>query len=266
MRGVPISNETALQQSPYLSIVIPAYNEERRLPPTLERLHAYLKEQSYSWEVIVVGNGCTDRTDAVVQHAALSIPNLHLVSLEKRGKGVAVKTGALESRGEVVFLCDADLSMPPEELAAFLDAVTSVDVVVGSREAPGAHRYHEPWIRHFMGRVFNRLVKLLAVPGIEDTQCGFKAFRRRAALDVFSQQVLTGFGFDVEVLYLARKYGYTMRELPIDWYFDPDTRVRPGVDSINMVGEVLKMLLRAGLGRYRLPVVAAGATGDDRAR
>jgi len=252
------------QHPPYLSIVIPAYNEERRLPTTLDRLHEYLRSQSYGWEIVVVSNGCTDRTEAVVQHSALTLSNLHMLSLERRGKGIACKVGVLASKGDVVFLCDADLSMPPEELALFLDVIRAVDVAVGSREAPGAHRYDEPWIRHFMGRVFNRLVKVLAVPGIEDTQCGFKAFRRRTALDVFSQQVLTGFGFDVEVLYLTRKYGYSMRELPIDWYFDPDTRVRPGVDSINMVGEVLKMLVRAALGRYRLPSTSTGSPGEDR--
>lgn len=259
----PISTQTGSDHMPYLSIVVPAYNEERRLPPTLQRLYAYLSSQTYDWEIIVVSNGCTDRTEAVVQHAALTVPNLHLISLGKRGKGIAVKTGALASRGAIVFLCDADLSMPPEEVALFLDLIDSIDVVVGSREAPGAHRYDEPWIRHVMGRVFNWIVRTLAVPGIDDTQCGFKAFTRKAARDVFGQQVLTGFGFDVEVLYLARKYGYSMKELAIDWYFDPDTRVRPGVDSIFMVGEVLKMLLRAALGRYRLPVAAASVAGDD---
>lgn len=257
------STQTGSQQTPYLSVVIPAYNEERRLPPTLDRLRAYLSRQSYGWEVIVVSNGCTDRTEAVVQHAALTMPNLRLISLEQRGKGIAVKTGALASHGSVVFLCDADLSMPPEELSLFLDLIDTFDVVVGSREAPGAHRYDEPWTRHFMGRVFNWVVQTLAVPGIDDTQCGFKAFTRKAALDVFGQQILTGFGFDVEVLYLSRKYGYSMNELAIDWYFDPDTRVRPGVDSIFMVGEVLKMLMRAALGRYRLPATAASAAGDD---
>jgi glycosyltransferase involved in cell wall biosynthesis len=178
---------------------------------------------------------------------------VRLVTTSVRGKGVAVKTGALQSRGEVVFICDADLSMPPATLSAFLEAIHEADVIVGSREAPGAKRYNEPWKRHLMGRIFNFLVQRIAVQGIEDTQCGFKALRREAAHDLFSQQTLAGFGFDVEMLYLARKYGYRIKELGIDWYFDADTRVQPGTDTLDMLGEMLLMRLRDLQGRYRAP-------------
>jgi glycosyltransferase involved in cell wall biosynthesis len=202
---------------------------------------------------VVAVNGSTDDTEGVVQRAALTRPNVRLVTTSVRGKGVAVKTGALQSRGEVVFICDADLSMPPATLSAFLEAINEADVVVGSREAPGAKRYNEPWKRHLMGRIFNFLVQRIAVQGIEDTQCGFKALRREAAHDLFSQQTLAGFGFDVEMLYLARKYGYRIKELGIDWYFDADTRVQPGTDTLDMLGEMLLMRLRDLQGRYRAP-------------
>lgn len=243
--------------APYLSIIIPALNEAGRLPSTLERLHEYLRRQEYTWEIIVVSNGSTDGTEDVVRRAAEHIPNLELVSLRQRGKGVASRFGALRSRGEIVFLCDADLSMPPENLSRFIEAMADADIVAGSREAPGAVRYHEPRYRHVMGRVFNTLVRVLAVPGIHDTQCGFKAFRRQAADELFDRQMITGFGFDVELLYLARKYGYRTRELGIEWYFSDDTRVRAGADTLNMLGELLMIRYRDLIGRYRRTLPAA---------
>jgi glycosyltransferase involved in cell wall biosynthesis len=244
----------------FLSIVIPALNEAGRLPSTLERLHRYLSAQDYTWEIIVVSNGSTDGTEAVVREAAERIPNLELVTLRQRGKGVASRFGALRSRGDIVFLCDADLSMPPENLARFIEAMKSVDIVVGSREAPGAKRYDEPGYRHVMGRVFNTLVRLLAVPGVEDTQCGFKAFSRQAADELFDRQMITGFGFDVEILYLARKYGYRIAELGIEWHFNDDTRVRAGADTLNMVGELLMIRYRDLIGRYRRTLPATEGT------
>jgi dolichyl-phosphate beta-glucosyltransferase len=236
---------------PRLSIVIPAYNEERRLPTTLEKLERYLELQSYTWEILVVSNGSTDRTGDAVRSVAAADPRVRLLEIGERGKGRAVKKGALASTGEVVFLCDADLSMPAEHLSKFMDLIDRVDVVVGSREAVGARRVGEPWQRHFMGRIFNTIVRLVAVQGIEDTQCGFKALRRDAADELFDRQVMVGFGFDVELLYLAQKYGFSVRELGIEWYFDRDTRVRPGVDTLHMLGELLMIRLRDVLGHYR---------------
>jgi dolichyl-phosphate beta-glucosyltransferase len=200
---------------------------------------------------VVVSNGSTDGTAAVVRGAAQSRSQICLIEIPVRGKGIAAKTGVLRSRGEVIFLCDADLSMPPENLGRFLDALETHDVVIGSREAAGSRRYHEPWHRHVMGRIFNSIVRLWAIKGIEDTQCGFKAFRRRAARELFSRQIMVGFGFDVEVLFLAQKYGYKIDELGIDWYFDADTRVRPGVDTMHMLGELFLIRLRELLGHYR---------------
>jgi dolichyl-phosphate beta-glucosyltransferase len=246
-----ISDPFPAPVTPFLSVVIPAYNEERRLPPTLDRLLKYLHRQSYTWEVVVVVNGSTDGTARVAFDAARKFSRVHAIEIQQRGKGLAVKKGALASSGEIIFLCDADLSMPPDNLARFVVELETADVVVGSREAPGSHRYNEPWHRHFMGRVFNTTVRFLAVRGIDDTQCGFKAFRRAAAVELFERQMLIGFGFDVELLYLAQKYGYTVKELGIDWYFDHDTRVRPGVDTVHMLGELLMIRFRDTLGHYR---------------
>jgi len=242
-----------------LSIVIPAYNEAKRLPATLNRLHEYLTCQAYDYEIVVVSNGSTDDTVAVVVEAQVEVPGLRLIVLTERGKGLAARTGALQNEGGIVFICDADLSMPPENIQRFLDALKFADLVVGSREAPGATRYSEPWQRHVMGRVFNRLVQLLAVPGIEDTQCGFKAFRRAVARDLFGQQSVTGWGFDVELLFLARKYGYVVHELGIDWHYDADSRVRPVHDTLSMFVEIVKIRLRDAVGGYHNKSEAAPA-------
>jgi dolichyl-phosphate beta-glucosyltransferase len=248
---VLIAGSAGTEQSPRLSIVIPAYNEERRLGPTLRRLHEYLSAQDYRWEIVVVSNGSTDDTAGLVRRFSDEVPNLRLIDIPERGKGIASRTGSLQSSGEIIFLCDADLSMPPHSLAAFLDVIETVDVVVGSREASGSKRYSEPWHRHFMGRVFNRLVQAIAVKGIEDTQCGFKALRRQAAYDLFTQQRLNGFAFDVELLYLAQKYSYRIEEIGVEWHFDDDTRVRPGIDTLGMVKELLMIRVRDSFGGYR---------------
>jgi dolichyl-phosphate beta-glucosyltransferase len=248
-----------------LSIIIPAFNEADRLPRTLDRLYGYLRSQPYGWEIVVAVNGSTDATEEVVELSAETIPGLRIFTMSEKGKGIACRAGALGSRGEVIFLCDADLSMPPETIERFLEAIDHADIVAGSREAPGARRYSEPRHRHVMGRVFNRLVRLLAVRGITDTQCGFKAFRRQAACHLFSQQTVSGFGFDVELLFLARKFGYSIEELPIEWYFDADSRVRPGIDTLNMFTEVCMVRARNALGRYQAitspPAVTRGEIG-----
>jgi dolichyl-phosphate beta-glucosyltransferase len=250
------------RETPKLSIVIPALNEAERLPKTLSRLNEYLAGRTFTWEILVVSNGSTDATEDVVRAVAENMPCLRLLAIAERGKGIAVRTGALASRGEIVFTCDADLSMPPELLERFLSAADGADIVVGSREATGARRFGEPSYRHVMGRVFNYVVKLLAVRGIADTQCGFKAFRRQAAWHLFSQQTVNGFGFDVETLYLARKFGYSVDEIGIDWHFDADSRVRPGIDTLTMLSEVLMIRLRDLFGRYHAAPSRAASGGD----
>lgn len=224
----------------FLSIIIPAYNEERRLPGTLQTIVDYLARQPYTAEIIVVENGSTDRTADVVREFARQHPNVRLLTSNPRGKGLAVKTGMLAAGGAYRFLCDADLSMPIEELDRFLPpTLNGYQVVIGSREAPGARRYGEPAYRHVMGRAFNWLVKLLAVPGLEDTQAGFKCFTAGVARDVFTRQTMEGWGFDVEILFIARKRGHQIVEVPIQWYYKSESRVQPVRDTLNMVRDVL---------------------------
>jgi glycosyltransferase involved in cell wall biosynthesis len=257
-----ISTLLEVRSAPRLSIVIPSYNEARRLPGTLTRLCAYLDTQSYRSEILIVVNGSTDGTIEVAHAAARTDSRLRVLTLDARGKGRAVRAGALAAEGEIIFLCDADLSMPPERLAAFLEAVERSDVVVGSREVGEAHRYNEPWNRHLMGRVFNWLVQVVAVRGIEDTQCGFKALRREAAHDLFSQLTQLGWGFDVELLFLAQRYGYIIEELGIDWFFDSDTRVRAGVDTLQMLRELAAIRVNAARGHYRIAGKSAPRARD----
>ena len=238
-------------RSPLLTIVIPAYNEERRLPTTLPRVVAFAEAQDYPVEVLVVDNASTDHTPEIARQIAAEHPIISLLYQPIRGKGAAVRKGMLEGRGEYLFICDADLAMPIEEVSKFLPpTLSNYDVAIASREVPAAVRHNEPWYRHLMGRVFNLLVRLLAVPGIQDTQCGFKCFHREAARDIFTTQIVDGWAFDVEILYIARRRGYRIVEVPIHWYYGQGSRVSPIRDSIKMVMEVLRIRRNGRAGRY----------------
>jgi len=224
---------------PLLSIIIPALNEELRLPPSLEKIDSFLQTQNYSAEVIVVDNGSKDRTAEIVQAYAATHPYVRLIQLKERGKGRAVKAGMLAAHGDYRFICDTDLSMPIEEVVKFLPpAVGDYDISIATREGKGAQRIGEPEYRHLMGRVNNLIIKAMAIREFEDTQCGFKMFNRRSAEDLFSVQQMNGIGFDVEILFIALKRGYKIREVPITWYFDPDSRMRLVQDSLNMLREI----------------------------
>jgi glycosyltransferase involved in cell wall biosynthesis len=237
--------------SPALSLVIPAYNEQARLPYTLAEIEAFIRRERLECEVIVVDNGSRDATSAVVQQASGTFPGLRLLRTDRRGKGRAVRTGVLAARGDVVLFADADLSWSVEDLARFPPLVgESSPVVIGSREGLGARRIGEPGYRHVMGRVFNRVVQALAVPGIEDSQCGFKAFRADAARAVFSRQRIDGFGFDVEVLYLARHLGFDVRVVPLRWEHKENSRVAPISDTLGMLSDVLRVRLNDWRGVY----------------
>lgn len=236
---------------PFLSIIIPAHNEEKRLPPSLTKIDQFLKAQPYSAEVLVVENGSSDRTLEISREIARQMPALRVLSEQQRGKGLAVKRGMLEAAGQFRFICDADLSMPIEQVNRFLPPqLHNPAVAIGSRELPGAVRYDEPIYRHLIGRVFNGVVRLMALPGLQDTQCGFKCFRADVAEAVFSRQTLGGMSFDVEVLFIARQHGYAIQEVPIDWYFDPDSRVRLVQDSLRMFTDLLTIRRNQREGRY----------------
>jgi dolichyl-phosphate beta-glucosyltransferase len=234
-----------------LSVVIPAYNEERRLGATLTTVSDFLCRQSWDWEIRVVDDGSVDGTVRVGESLAAGEPRIVVQREPHRGKGGAVKAGLVAASSAYRFICDADLSMPIEELAKFLPPqLEGYDVAIGSREAPGARRYNEPLFRHAQGRVFSLLVKLFAMPGFEDTQCGFKCFRAEIADDLFRVQVFDGMSFDVEVLYIARKRGYRIVEVPIGWYYQSESRVRPLTDPLRMLLDILAIRRNWWRGRY----------------
>lgn len=236
---------------PFLTIVIPAWNEEKRLPVTLPRVLEVSRSWDFGVEVLVVDNASTDRTSEIVREIAAENPVVSLQAEPIQGKGAAVRKGMLEGQGEYLFIFDADMAMPVEEVVNFLPPrLTDCDIAIGSREAKGAVRYDEPWRRHVMGRVFNGIVRMFAIPGIQDTQCGFKCFKREVARELFSIQRIDGWAFDVEVLYIAKRREYRIKEVPINWYFGQDSRVSPMSDSVKMFNEVLKIRRNGRRGQY----------------
>ncbi|MEJ2550080.1 MAG: glycosyltransferase family 2 protein [Anaerolineales bacterium] len=236
---------------PFLSIIIPAYNEERRISSTLETVLSFLEKQEYDSEIIVVENGSQDRTAEIVREYQREHPCLHLLHETRAGKGLAVRRGMLEAKGSYRFICDADLSMPIEEVRHFIPPqLETFDIAIASREAPGAVRYDEPVYRHFVGRGFNLLVRLFTGLNLQDTQCGFKCFRAEVVDELFHQQVIDGWTFDVEVLFLAQRRGYTIVEVPVPWYFHPGSRVRIVQDTFTMFCDLIRIRLNAIRGVY----------------
>ena len=236
---------------PYLSVVVPAYNEEARIGRTLDEIEAYLSGRTFTWEILVVDDGSVDRTREIVEEAGRRIPGIRVLPVAHGGKGWAVRQGMLSARGRLRFMADADLAMPIDQLDGFLTrAEDGYDVMIASREAPGARRYGEPHMRHVMGRVFNWVVRLLAVRGFQDTQCGFKCFTSGAADDLFRIVRIDGLGFDVEVLYAAKKRGLSIVEVPIQWRYQPRSKVRPLRDSILALTDILRIRLRSLAGKY----------------
>jgi dolichyl-phosphate beta-glucosyltransferase len=238
-----------------LSVVIPAYNEEERLGPTLERILGYLSGCGYPFEVIVVDDGSTDGTAAAARRVSEGRGIVRLVSNEtNRGKGFSVRRGVEEARGEYILFSDADLSTPIEELRRLFPAILEegCDIAIGSRAVRGSDvRVHQPWYRELMGKIFNKIVRLVAVRGVKDTQCGFKLFRGAVARELFAVQRVEGFSFDVEALYLARKAGRRIAEVPVTWYNSPRSRVRIVGDPARMFLDVLRIRLDDLRGRYR---------------
>ena len=236
--------------NPLLSIIIPAHNEENRLPDTLEQVFNFLKGQSFTAEVIVVENGSSDKTLEIAQGFEPQHPNLHVIQSD-RGKGAAVKRGMLAAKGEYRFMCDADLSMPVAEIVKFMPpTIKNFDIVIASREAKGAVRYNEPSYRHLGGRVINFLIQLLILPGLNDTQCGFKCFSAKIAADIFSLQTMNGWSFDIELLYIARRHKYTVQEIPIHWVHHPETKVSAVRDAIRMIQDIFRIRANALRGMY----------------
>lgn len=213
--------------------------------------NAFLAKQPFESEIIVVENGSQDLTAVVAEAFAAEHPRVRVIRERGRGKGLAVRRGMLEARGQYRFFADVDLSMPIEEVLKFLPPhLVGYEVAIGSREAPGARRFNEPTYRHIQGRVFSNLVKWFALPGFEDTQCGFKCFSAAAAQDLFRAQVFDGMSFDVEVLFIARQRGYKIVEVPVDWYYRSESRVDPLREPIRMLRDIFTIRRNWAAGKY----------------
>lgn len=237
---------------PELSIVIPAYNEESRLPATLERIAAYLKNCGREAEMLVVDDGSKDRTAAVAESFQSKISALRVVSNGvNRGKGYSVRHGVQEARGRIVLFTDADLSAPIEEAGKLIEALVKYDLAIGSRAVDRSLiTVHETPFRELAGIIFNKLVRIILWLPFVDTQCGFKAFRRERCAIVFEQQTIERFGFDPELLYLARHHGLRAVEIPVRWGHSPATKVSMLRDSLQMFLDIFKIRWNSLRGRY----------------
>jgi len=228
----------------HVSVIIPAYNEAARLPMTLAATAEYFQMRGEPFEILVVDDGSTDGTAAVVTEYARRHPDLSLQCLSyggNRGKGFAVRFGMLRAGGDLRLFCDADLATPAEEYEVVLAAMeqAGAEIGIGSRPLRKSHLLvHQPWYREWLGRGFNKAVRLLAVSGIADTQCGFKLFTAQAAQDVFSRCRLNGFAFDSETLYLARRLGYAIAEVPIRWSHKDGSKVSMVRDGLRMLRDL----------------------------
>jgi dolichyl-phosphate beta-glucosyltransferase len=235
----------------YLSLVIPAFREATRIAPTLAKVYEYLSNASYQSEVIVVDDGSPDDTVAVVQREIATLPSSDNVVFRlcelghNQGKGAAVQAGMLAAIGDIRIFTDADLSTPVHEVEKVFKAIEKegYDVVIGSRALEGRAlvKVHQPWYREMMGRFFNLLVQLFVFRGVKDTQCGFKGFTAAAATKLFNEQKVMGFSFDVDILYLAKRNGFKLKEVAVEWYNDERTTVGALSDSSRMFFEILRI-------------------------
>ena len=238
--------------APDLSIIIPSYNEATRLPGSLERIASYIRRQRPNTEVIVVDDGSTDKTAAVAEQFRGKIADLQVLSNGvNRGKGFSVRRGSLAAKGNIILFTDADLSAPIEEAEKLLQALNDHDVAIGSRAMDRSLiTVHESRFREFAGIIFNKIVRIILCLPFVDTQCGFKVFRRERCGIIFEQQTIERFGFDPELLYLARHHGLKVVEIPVRWGHSPATKVSMLHDSIQMFIDVFTIRWNSVRGRY----------------
>ena len=221
----------------YLSVIIPAYNEAGRIGLTLSKILRFLEGEPYVWEIILIDDGSTDQTSSIVRKRFSGYPSCEILkNARNRGKGYSVRLGMLAARGKYLLFTDADLSTPIEEVRGFLSRLENgKDVVIGSRALPDSRvEVHQNPLREKMGRIFNWIARRLAFQEIHDSQCGFKAFRREAARDLFRRQKLEGFSFDAEIIYLAQQLGYRLLEAPVTWRNSPRSHVNVLSDPVRM--------------------------------
>ena len=229
---------------PFLSVVIPAYNEEDRIGPTLNAMAAYLQSQSYSWDMLIVSDGSSDRTEEIAEEFCKDRSNAHLIAYKpNRGKGNAVRVGIIAATGERVLFMDADLATPPEETSKVMAHMDQgADVVIGSRPLKESQlEVRQPLHREAFGRMSNMLVQLIGVRGIKDTQCGFKLFTHNAAQEIFKRQKMNGFSFDMEVLMIARDLGLRIDEVPIRWADQKGSKVVLWRDAPKVLIDLFRM-------------------------
>lgn len=238
---------------PLLSLVIPAYNEGApdRLPKSLEDITQFIATQSYEIEVVIVNNNSTDNTLAIAEAAAEAHDYIRVITEVTQGKGAAVKAGMAIAEGEYLFICDADLSMPIEEVVKFIPPqLDNFEIAIASRELPESRRIDEPEFRHIIGRLFNFGIRILAIHGLQDTQCGFKCFRHDIAQELFALQTINGWTFDVELLFVAQQKGYTILEIPITWIYKDHSKVKPFADLSKVIWEIIKIRWNSYKGIY----------------
>lgn len=238
---------------PSYSIVIPAYNEARRIPATLEAVLACIRGKGWSAEVVVVDDGSRDNTAEVVSAFAAGAPEVRLIrNPGNRGKGYSVRHGILEALGEVVMFTDADLSAPIEEAQGLFEAIAAgADIAIGSRWLERQRQtIRQPFYRRFFGRCFNAVTRMVMHLPFADTQCGFKAFTRKAAQTVFQLQTIERWGFDPEILFIALKRGYVIAEVPVSWAHDERTQISYLKDGMRMLQDLAVVRWNAFLGRY----------------
>jgi len=228
---------------PEISVVIPAYNEAEGIPAALEQVAAYFRSRALSGEIVVVDDGSTDGTARLAGQASVPAAVRVLVNDRNRGKGYSVRRGILSAQGRYVGFTDADMATPIDQLDKVREALESgADVVIGSRAMPDSQiAKHQPWWREYAGRLFGSFVRTVLLPGVADSQCGFKFFSAAAAQEIFARQRLTGWAFDVELLYIARRLGYNIVQVPVRWIDEPHSRVRMLRDGPRMLVDVLRI-------------------------
>jgi dolichyl-phosphate beta-glucosyltransferase len=234
---------TIPDDKPYLSIVIPVYNEEKRIGDTLRKIAEFLGTKDFPWEIVIVDDGCKDHTIDLATEILKRMNYRILTNQRNLGKGASIRKGMLAAQGEIRLFTDADLSTPVEEMDKLIIPLKEeYDVSFGSRALKESVLLkRQPFHRELMGRIFNLLVQFLHLPGIKDTQCGFKMFSAKAAEAIFQRQKMKGFCFDVEILVIARKLGYKMKEIPVRWIDSPQSKVNPLKDSLKMLWDLIKL-------------------------
>lgn len=243
---------TQSSQKPVLSIVIPAYNEAGRILPTLAAMAVAVSSLTLNWELIVSDDGSRDETVALIE--SLGWQNLRVLRHANTGKGGAVKRGVLAARGEMILFADADNSTPIEEVARLMAELgRGHGIAIGSRAAEGAVEENKSRLRHLVSSILRGVVRVVSGVQVKDTQCGFKLFSRQAALELFSKQQVSGFSFDLELLYLARKFNVKVAEVPVRWYDAPGSKVNPVSDSLKFLRDLVRIRRDDLLGVYNRP-------------